>query len=93
MKDREDEMPGQKVIDLKAGQTCFWHGYTMHRGIYKKDVERLTLAGSWAKYQPDSEPGEVDPRHRWQLAENVRKALPEEMCVPYDRWRALQVDY
>ena len=90
---REDEIPGQKVIDLKAGQTCFWNGHTIHRGIYPKDAERLTLSGSWAKYpQPDEKPEVVDDRLRWMLAKNMRAFLPEGMRVAYDRWRAPQLE-
>ena len=88
---RHADIPAQRTIYLKAGQTVFWHGYTIHRGVMRKDVERLTLAGSWSKYSEDDEPQDVDKRLRWMLEDNVRDALPEGMRVPYDRWRALQV--
>ena len=58
----------------------------------KKDVERLTLAASWSKHNADDEPEEVDKRLRWMLADNVRPALPKALRVPYDRWRALQIE-
>lgn len=89
---RHADIPGQRTIYLKAGQTVFWHGYTIHRGVMKKDVERLTLSASWSKYSEDDEPQEVDKRLRWMLADNVRPALPEELHTPYDRWRALQLE-
>ena len=89
---RNGDIPGQKTIYLTAGQTVFWHGYTIHRGVMKKDVERLTLAGSWAKYDETDESQEVDKRLRWMLAENVRPALPEAMKPLYDRWRSQQID-
>lgn len=89
---RHGDIPGQRTIYLKAGQTVFWHGYAIHRGVMKKGVERLTLAGSWSKHDPADEPQEVDKRLRWMLADNVRDALPEGMRVAYDRWRALQVE-
>ena len=56
----------------------------------KKDVERLTLAGSWRKHQPGDAMEDTDSRLRWMLAENIRSALPEAMVPAYDRWRALQ---
>ena len=64
----------------------------MHRGVMKKDVERLTLAASWSKHSEDDEPEKVDKRLRWMLADNVRPALPEELHTPYDRWRGLQLE-
>ena len=82
--------PGQKAIELKVGQTAFWSGNLIHRGIMKKDVERLTLAGSWRQHLETDSPQETDPRLKWMLAENVRDFLPETMKIYYDRWQALQ---
>jgi hypothetical protein len=87
---RNANIPRQKVIRLRAGQTCFWNGNTIHRGCMKKDVERLTLAGSWRKQTENDKPEETDPRLRWMLEENVRGFLPNAMKPAYDRWRALQ---
>ncbi len=87
---RHKDLSGQQVMALKAGQTIFWNGKAIHRGVYKVDPERLTLAGSWAKHQEDDEPEETDKRVEWMLAENVRGYLPEAMRPAYDRWRALQ---
>lgn len=87
---RNANIPRQKTIELKAGQTCFWDGNTIHRGMLRRDAERITLAGSWRK-QTDGDPmEETDPRLRWMLAENVRGFLPEGLRPMYDRWRALQ---
>ena len=33
---------------------------------------------------------EKDDRYAWLLSENVRGALPEQLQLYYDRWRALQ---
>lgn len=87
---RNADIPRQKVIRLKAGQTAFWHGNTIHRGCMMKDVERMTLAGSWRKQTEGDPMEETDPRLKWMLAENVRGFLPEAMRPMYDRWRALQ---
>ena len=56
----------------------------------KKDVERMTVVGSWSKHREGDAPQETDPRLRWMLAESVRGFLPEAMRPMYDRWRALQ---
>ncbi len=84
------DIPGQKVIELKAGQTVFWTGNTIHRGATKKDVERMTLAGNWQKCSEDDSPRETGQKEQWKLAEGLREALPEAMRPYYDRWRALQ---
>lgn len=87
---RNANIPREKVIRLKAGQTCFWDGNTIHRGCMKKDVERITLAGSWRRHAEGDPEEETDPRLKWMLAENVRGFLPEALRPAYDRWRALQ---
>jgi len=86
-----DDIPGQEVVRLEAGQVLFWDGNTIHRGNMTKDVERLTLAASWQKHGDDDAPVEkVDDRFAWRLSEDVRAALPEGLHRYYDRWRALQ---
>ena len=89
--DRHADIPGQVAIGLKAGQASFWNGNTIHRGVMKKDVERLTIAASWRKHTEGDEPEETDPRFKWRLKESVRENLPESMKVHYDRWRELQL--
>ena len=86
-----EDLPGQYTIELRPGQTVFWNGNTIHRGVYQAGVSRLTLVGVWERYRPDEEPKEVDPRLEWMLAPNVRGFLPEPMRPLYDRWRAIQV--
>lgn len=89
---RNADIPGQYTVSLKAGQTAFWSGNTIHRGVMKKDVERLTLGGSWGKYDANAEPAETDKRLKWMLARAVRDAIPPAMQPMYDRWRALQLE-
>lgn len=92
LEERHDDIPGQYAVPLKAGQTAFWSGNLLHRGVMTKDLERLTLAGSWSMYTPGREPAETDPRLKWMLADNVRGFLPKEMRPLYDRWREGQVE-
>lgn len=88
--DRHADIPGQKTIALKAGQAVFWSGNAIHRGIMKKEVERLTIAGLWSIHTEGEEPTKTDPRLKWRLADSVRANLPEALLPYYDRWRALQ---
>ena len=86
-----DDLPEQKVIALKAGQVAFWCGKTIHRGSMRMDIERLTLAASWRKWEKDEALEEkVDNRFEWRLDESIRDFLPPAMHVYYDRWRTLQ---
>ena len=88
---RHGDIPGHTAIDLKAGQAVFWKGYAIHRGVMKKDVERLTIAASWRQHTSEEDQSEeIDIRLKWRLREDVRDALPEAMKPYYDRWRALQ---
>lgn len=40
------DMPGQKVVPLKAGDIVFYNNNILHRGAYDSRVERMTLHGS-----------------------------------------------
>ncbi|KAL8819522.1 MAG: hypothetical protein Q9223_002063 [Gallowayella weberi] len=42
----EDEMPGQLVVELKAGDAVFYDNNILHRGVYRCAKERMTLHGS-----------------------------------------------
>jgi hypothetical protein len=90
--DRNGDIPGGMAIPLKAGQALFWKGYAIHRGIMKKDVERLTIAASWRQHTPEEDQSEeTDVRFKWRLRDDVRDVLPEAMKPYYDRWRVLQL--
>jgi len=89
---RHKDLSTQQVMDLKAGQTIFWQGNTVHRGIYNAKPERLSLAGSWRQETEGDEPQKVDERYKWMCADSVRAFLPKKMHGYYDRWRALQLD-
>ncbi len=91
LKNRHADISTQKVMHLKAGQTIFWNGNAVHRGVYKTRPERLTLAGSWQKHSDGEQPQNTDERLKWMLADNVRGFLPERMRPSYDRWRVLQL--
>src|ERR1700760_2699096 len=41
-----NDMPGQKVIALKAGDVVFYNNNILHRGVYSSTTERMTLHGS-----------------------------------------------
>ncbi|KAK4126854.1 hypothetical protein N657DRAFT_640715 [Parathielavia appendiculata] len=42
----EDNMPGQVVVRLKAGDCVFYDNNILHRGVYYGERERMTLHGS-----------------------------------------------
>lgn len=41
-----NDMPGQKVITLNAGDAVFYNNNILHRGVYSSTTERMTLHGS-----------------------------------------------
>lgn len=41
-----DVLPGEVRVALKAGEMAFYDNNVLHRGVYSKDVQRLTLHGS-----------------------------------------------
>ena len=86
------DVPEAKQIQLKRGQTIFWNGNTIHRGVMPEGMEeRLTLCGCLVKHQADDSLETLDERFRWRLADNVRDALPEKIQIYYDRWKWLQI--
>ena len=86
--DRKADLPGEKNVLLKRGQTVFWESRLMHRGRGPEGFERrLSLAGSFAQYRPDEEVDELHEQFHWQLEDSVRDYLPEKMVPYYDRWR------
>lgn len=42
----EDNMPGQLVVQLKAGDAVFYNNNILHRGVYDSGKDRATLHGS-----------------------------------------------
>jgi ectoine hydroxylase-related dioxygenase (phytanoyl-CoA dioxygenase family) len=42
----EIDLQGQQVVEMKAGDVVFYNNNILHRGVYKKGVERMTLHGS-----------------------------------------------
>lgn len=85
------DIPGQRRISLQRGQTLFWSGNGIHRGRAPEELdERLSLVAHLDQYREGEPRMEKDDRFAWLLAENVRGALPEQLQLYYDRWRALQ---
>lgn len=42
----EKDMPGQRVVCMKAGDLVFYNNNLLHRGVYDSTVQRMTLHGS-----------------------------------------------
>lgn len=42
----EQNMPGQMIVHMKAGDAVFYNNNILHRGAYKSTIERMTLHGS-----------------------------------------------
>jgi hypothetical protein len=42
----EPNMPSQLAVQLRAGDIVFYNNNILHRGVYRHDVERMTLHGS-----------------------------------------------
>jgi hypothetical protein len=39
-------LPGQKVVEMKAGDVVFYNNNILHRGVYDANIQRMTLHGS-----------------------------------------------
>ena len=83
------ELSTGKQIVLREGQTMFWTGNTIHRGLLPEGVtRRLTLTAALARYRPGDSQEQLDIRYEWMLADNVRSTFPEYGRCCYDNWRA-----
>lgn len=84
--DRRGDLPGGVQMDLRRGQTVFWNGNTIHRGIAPQGLnERWNLTSSLVRHQDDKD--NLDERFRWMLADNVRDGLPPDALPLYDNWK------
>lgn len=82
------ELSTGKQIVLKKGQTLFWVGNTIHRGVMPhRTNRRLTLTAALARYRHGDPVEELDERYRWMLANNVRASFTQKGQGFYDNWR------
>ena len=51
----EDEMPGQKIVKMGAGDIMFYNNNILHRGVYDPQAERMTLHGTMGVKGVESE--------------------------------------
>lgn len=49
----ENDMAGQKIVHLKAGDLMFYNNNILHRGVYDSKIERMTLHGSMGMRSAD----------------------------------------
>ena len=83
------EIPGALRVDLERGQTIFWDGNTIHRGLKPEGMgDRLSLMGGLIDHRAEYHESEKGDQ-QWMLAENVRPSLPEPTRIYYDNWRTL----
>jgi hypothetical protein len=83
------DLPGQKLIELRAGETVFYDERIIHRASTRKDRDRFSLFGTWARYRKDEPKMNPIPELRWMLKDGVRETFPESLRPYYDRWREL----
>jgi len=87
--DSQGDIPGAKQIALKKGQTVFWNGNSVHRGLKPEGMgDRATLMGALIDHRTPYDAGEKGDQ-RWLLADAVGDALPPRARRYYDNWRAL----
>ena len=83
------EIPGALRIDLERGQTIFWDGNIIHRGLKPEGMGgRLSLMGGLIDHRAEYHESEKGDQ-QWMLAENLRPSLPESTRIYYDNWRTL----
>jgi hypothetical protein len=81
------DLPGQRVIELQAGQTVFYDERIIHRASTRKERDRFSLFGTWARYWKDEPKLNPIPEMRWMLRDGIRETFPPSLRTYYDRWR------
>lgn len=81
-----DVIPGQRLIALKAGQTVFYDERILHRASTRKQSNRFSLFGTWARYLPDEPKLNPIPELRWMLRPGIRETFPPALRPYYDRF-------
>jgi hypothetical protein len=81
------DLPGQRIIALTAGQTVFYDERIIHRALTRKERDRFSLFGTWARYRPDEPKANPIPEMRWMLRDGIRDTFPDPLRKYYDRWR------
>lgn len=51
----EDDMPGQRIVKIGAGDIMFYNNNILHRGVYDPKAERMTLHGTMGVQGVESE--------------------------------------
>ena len=90
------DLPGMLPVALKAGQTNFWDGDLIHRGMMSPGVERATLHCSMGA-QPqtttisNTKTKPCDKRLLWMTHPDIKTALPRAwQQKAWERWREQQ---
>ncbi len=85
--DPDGEIDGAVQLEVKRGQTLFYNGNGIHKGVRPAGMaERLTLTGSLIQHR-EGDRERLDERYRWRLCDHVRPTLPPKMQEYYDNWR------
>ena len=83
------DLPGQLLVELRAGQTVFYDERIIHRAYTRYERERSSLFGTWARYRPDEPKVNPIPEMRWMLRDGIRETFPASLLPYYDRWREI----
>jgi hypothetical protein len=81
------DLPDQRIIEVKAGQTVFYDERIIHRALTRKEHTRFSLFGTWARYSADEPRANPIPEMRWMLRDGIRDTFPPFLQKYYDRWR------
>lgn len=83
-----EPMPGELIVELKAGQGVYYNSQLLHRGVYPAGRRRETLHACLHRHPSD----ELTPLHyhavRWLETPGFRETLPERLLPLYDNWVA-----
>ena len=98
---RNDDLEGGIRAVLQPGQTMFWDGDTIHRGVYRPQQERLTLHNGWGSVDRSNPPEKkvcdnrflhwCHPGTRDYLAAVEGSAVPGVLASAWDNYMSKQI--
>ena len=80
------KLEGERIMPLKAGQTVFYDERIIHRALTRKENDRFSLFGTWARYSPHDAKLNPIPEMRWMLRDGIRATFPPSLHKYYDRF-------
>ncbi|HYF52366.1 MAG TPA: phytanoyl-CoA dioxygenase family protein [Planctomycetota bacterium] len=81
-----DPMPGEMIVDLKAGQTVYYNALIIHRGVYPCGQRRETLHANLSSMREPKPLKFQYEQVKFMEAPDFKKTIPAALHPLHDNW-------